>query len=363
MSKTVVRIRASESANETRLPAAESSRSVDPRAIHRVRDAAPGKSTNASHSSDSLFAALTQSLAPLLAETAHDLSNALGSLHLYLDLLEMEADNAENVRQRLREIRPAVRHAEDMTRQLLDPVKLDPAKLDDPVAVESAAKLGRHPARKISLNPVLQRMVPMLSAMLQPDIVLHLTLAPDLVPVAIDPTQIVRIVSNLVLNSRDAMCREGMSPNGELAIETANWRIAGKQPGKPPPKPGAPAQESGLEGTGDISWVLLRVRDSGTGMTNATLARIFQPFFTTKPPGEGSGLGLSSVLRMVQHAGGTIQVESALEKGTDITILFPSTSSRIRKAPQHLQPVSSANRNAELLQSEIQRSPSQRSPR
>jgi len=300
---------------------------------------------NAPRPGGGLFAALAQSLAPLLAETAHDLNNTLGSLHLFLDLLELESDNSEKVRQRLREIHPVVRHAEDMIRQLLDPVKLDPTTLGN------AEKPGGRPARKTSLNPVLQRMVPMLAAMLQPDVVLHLRLAPDLVPVAIDPTHVVRIVSNLVLNSRDAMCREGMSPSGEVIIETANWQVAGKQADNP----GEIDEGSG--------WVLLRVRDTGTGMTDATRARIFQPFFTTKPPGEGSGLGLSSVLRMVQHAGGTIQVESAPEKGTDITILFPSTclrngaGSRNGKAPQHLQQGSSANHNAVLSQSEIQRSP------
>ncbi len=358
MSKTAVRVRASKSPSETSLPAAEGSRRAASRAIHPVCSALSGESTNASLPSDNLFAALTQSLAPLLAETAHDLNNALGSIRLHFDLLELESDNSERVRHRLREIHPVVEHAQDMTRQLLDPVKLG-----NPLKLEDAGKQGypgkpERTARKISLNPVLQRMVPMLSAMLQPDIRLHLCLAPDLVAVAIDPAQVIRIVSNLVLNSRDAMSREGRSPSGAVTIETANWRVAGKRRSNPLSTPRASlSKPNPAKTSSDIAWVLLRVRDTGTGMTDATRARIFQPFFTTKPPDEGSGLGLSSVLRIVQRAGGSIQVESAPEKGTDIMILLPSTGSRNGKAPQHLQPGSSTNRNAVLPQSKIQRSP------
>lgn len=227
-----------------------------------------------------------------IAETAHDLNNALNAIRLHLDLLELESGNAEKVRQRLREIRPAVQHAAAITRRFMNPESLSP-------------RSGARPAREIALNPVLQRMLPILSAMLSQSADLHLCLAPDLAGVVIDSADVIRIVSNLVLNSRAALARP--APHTEqVTIETANWHVPG--------------------------WVLLRVRDTGAGMSSATRANIFQPSFTTKA--EGAGLGLSSVLRMVRRAGGTIQVESAPGIGTEVTILFPSAASRTRKNPQ-----------------------------
>jgi two-component system cell cycle sensor histidine kinase/response regulator CckA len=340
MSKSAVRIRASKSTGEATFSAVVGPRSADSQTIHPAH---PGSGEQADASSgNSLFAALTESLAPLLAETAHDLKNAFGSIRLYFDLLELESASSERVRQRLREIRPMLDHAQDLTRQLMNPVTL--------------GHTGKQPASeepdnpfvpKISLNPVLQRMVPMLSAILQPDVALRLRLAPDLVAVAIDPSQVVRIISNLVLNSRDALSlkttsreaisEEDMGPCGEVSIETANWRIAGPRLSNPPGIEGDPRKPK-TPGIGeDSQWVLLRVRDTGLGMTDGTRARIFQPFFTTKPPDAGSGLGLSSVLRMVQCAGGHIQVESSPEKGTDITILFPAAGARGGTTPQRSQ--------------------------
>lgn len=229
-----------------------------------------------------------------IAETAHDLNNALNAIRLHLDLLELESGNAEKVRQRLREIRPAVQHAAEITRRFMNPEKL---------SVRPGARL----AREIALNPVLQRMLPILSAMLSQSADLHLCLAPDLAGVVIDSAEVIRIVSNLVLNSRAALARPALHTE-QVTIETANWHVPG--------------------------WVLLRVRDTGAGMSSATRANIFQPSFTTKAPGEGAGLGLSSVLRMVRRAGGTIQVESAPGIGTEVTILFPSAASRTSKNPQ-----------------------------
>ncbi len=258
----------------------------------------------------------------LAAEIAHDLNNALGSLGLHLDLLELSADNGEKVRQRLREIRPVIQHASDLALELTVPRRTN------------AGATENQSARRISLNPVLQRMLPMLSGILPRGTVLYLRLARDLAPVVIDPVHLVRIISNLVLNSRDAVVRatSGIGIKaGEITIETANWRVAASS-----------RKSIRTAANKNRNWILLRVCDTGIGIEDAARARIFEPFFTTKSSGKSAGLGLSSVLRMVQGAGGTIQVESTPQKGTEITILLPSADTPKEKQLSHTERNTSA---------------------
>jgi len=233
---------------------------------------------------------------PLLAETAHDLNNALGSIRLHLDLLELECGNAERVRQRLQEVRPAIEYATDMARQLVSP---------EPLAAHGK---GNRPVRATALNPVLERMLPLLSVILPKGVELNLSLDPDLGPVGLDPSDLIRIVSNLVLNSSAALRRDKRPGKARVMIQTGS----GAAPG----------------------WVRLRVRDTGVGMSAKTKARIFEPFFTTGSNGQGAGLGLSGALRMVRRAGGSIEVHSALGKGTDVIIELPCAALPARKDPQ-----------------------------
>jgi len=143
---------------------------------------------------------------PILAESAHDLNNALTAIRVHLDLLALDTiapdcRTADKVRQRLLQLQPAVQHAAEISRQLMTPEGF------------SASHGNRHP-RRTALNPVLQRMVPILSAMLPPRVDLHLRLAPDLRLVCIDPVHVVRIVSNLVLNSCAALGRDVKQAGG-----------------------------------------------------------------------------------------------------------------------------------------------------
>ncbi len=252
----------------------------------------------------------------ITAETAHDLNNALGSIRLYVDLVEAEADNAAKVRQRVQQMKPAVQHAAGLARELLG---LGTTQgLSQPVA----------------LNSVLEGMGPMLSTLPRRDVAIRLRLSASLTPVAIDPAHVVRIVLNLVLNACDAMPQ-----GGEVMIETANWRIESQsRKARSNRVTGDPASSPANSDGRGSGWVMLRVRDTGRGMSDATRALAFQPFFTTKPPPkpaanlrrEDAGLGLPSVLRMVERAHGTIQIESLPGKGTDITMLFPGSVSKIQ---------------------------------
>ena len=229
----------------------------------------------------------------ILAETAHDLNNALNVVRLQLDLLALDllalgCGSADAVWKRLRLIQPAVGHASDVTKQLMH------------AEVRKSGRRAANLPRPTALNPVVQRMVPILSAMLPHGVVLQLHLTPDLADVAIDPVQVVRIVSNLVLNSCAALSQSGTSGEGQVTLET----------------------------TKDCGSVVLRVRDTGPGMPASARANLFRQYFTSKPLRESAGLGLASVRRMVRRVGGLIQVESAPGSGTEVSIRFPAPTPR-----------------------------------
>ncbi len=127
---------------------------------------------------------------------------------------------------------------------------------------------------------------------------------PTPVLVVLDPGQLEQVLMNLVVNARDAM------PNGgRLTIETRTLGVGGDSP--------ATDMLSG-------PYAMLKVTDTGSGISSDIQDKIFEPFFTTKSVGQGTGLGLAVVHGIVQQSGGSISVESAIGVGTSFTILFPS---------------------------------------
>ena len=128
-------------------------------------------------------------------------------------------------------------------------------------------------------------------------------LAPELWKVEADANQLENALLNLAVNARDAM-----EPGGTLTISTANG-IIGE----------ADAEDDAMPG----HYVSLAVCDTGAGMSEATMSRVFEPFFTTKEVGKGTGLGLSMVYGFVKQSGGHLRIESALGRGTTVTLYLP----------------------------------------
>ena len=125
-------------------------------------------------------------------------------------------------------------------------------------------------------------------------------LAPDLVPIFADGNGIQQVLLNLVFNAADALQQDG----GVIKVTTEYQR---------PPQGG--------DGAGRVR---VRVTDNGVGIPPDNLERVFEPFFTTKPAGAGAGLGLSLCQRIILNNHGTIGVESAIGKGTTVTICLPA---------------------------------------
>jgi PAS domain S-box-containing protein len=162
-------------------------------------------------------------------------------------------------------------------------------------------QLELHP---VDLNNEIEDMRDLLGATLGGTVHFETLLEPGLWPALVDPTQIELIILNLVINARDAM-----QSGGKLVIKTFNTTIesAPMQAGDPP--------------TGD--HVGLAVIDTGTGIADDVLPRIFEAFFTTKEPGKGSGLGLTQAFAIVKQSGGGVRLKTGVGKGTSVKVYLP----------------------------------------
>jgi CheY-like chemotaxis protein len=149
-------------------------------------------------------------------------------------------------------------------------------------------------------------------------------MAEDLRPVKVDPGQIEQVIANLAINAKDAM------PNGgKLTLETANVRLDGKL-----------VSEDVVVAPGD--YVQLAVTDTGVGIAAEDKEHIFEPFYTTKKEGKGTGLGLATCYGIVKQNGGYIWADSKINKGTTFSIYFPcveeiSKSRAKQESKEHLR--------------------------
>src|SRR3984893_15359673 len=161
--------------------------------------------------------------------------------------------------------------------------------------------------RLLDLNVVAADMRTMLKRLIEEDVTVVLGLRPEPAFVAADRGQVEQIVLNLAVNARDAMPR-----GGTLTIETANAELDEHY---------AKTHVAVKPGP----YVVLTVTDTGTGMTPQVQARLFEPFFTSKELGRGTGRGLATVHGIVARSGGSVDVSSEVGKGTSVTVYFPRT--------------------------------------
>ena len=253
-----------------------------------------------------------ESLGQLAGGIAHDFNNLLGVIVNYANFVAEEAESpapdGTAIGSDARQILRAGERGTELTRQLLAFARKEVAR-----------------PQLLDLNAVLAGLEQELHRSLGGQITLTIRRAPDLPAVSFDPGQIEQVLVNLALNARDAM-----PDGGQLVIDTAAFRAG---PDRPDLEPGR--------------YVRLRVGDSGSGMPPEVAERALEPFFTTKPKGEATGLGLATVYGIVTQAGGTMGIESTVGVGTTVTILLPASSSPCPAADQG--PVSTAGSGETLL--------------
>ncbi len=254
------------------------------RAMHEVEERAERRRLEAQF----IEAQKMEVLGQLAAGVAHDFNNILGVIMGYSDIMLMKLAATDPLRTPVTEIRRASERAAGLTLQLL---VFGRKQTVQPVVTD--------------LNVVLRDLEQMLQRLIDENIIL--TLVPGTQPghIMADPGYIGQVLMNLAVNARDAM-PEG----GRLTIATSRVTLdesfTRSHPGT---KPG--------------DYMLLSVSDTGSGMPPEVKARIFDAFFTTKPAGKGTGLGLATCQTIVQQSGGFITVHSELGKGTLFQIHFP----------------------------------------
>ncbi len=231
-----------------------------------------------------------EGLGRLAGGIAHDFNNILTGILGYVSLLQDEIQPGTEARADLDEIERASRRASDLTRQLLT----------------FARKQTVSPS-VVDLNELIGNVDRILRRLIGEDVEMVIDLADGLPPVRVDPAQLEQVLTNLVVNARDAMPH-----GGRISVTT---RLVQATP-----------TELGIGigvGARITDFVQLEVRDTGVGMDAATMARVFEPFFTTKEPGRGTGLGLAISYGIVQEAGGAIALSSDPGAGTAVTIHLP----------------------------------------
>jgi PAS domain S-box-containing protein len=229
-----------------------------------------------------------EAVGQLAGGVAHDFNNLLMLIQAHNERLNGRLSPSDPARKDSLEIERAVTRATALTQQLLAFSRRQVLQL-----------------RALDLNTVLTDVAKMLDRLIPANIELNILTAASPNLVKADRGQLEQVILNLAVNARDAM-PEG----GRLSIETKNVELretyAGSHARIPPG-----------------NYVILSVRDTGTGMRREIQARIFEPFFTTKTPGKGTGLGLAIVYGVVKQSGAWITAHSELEKGTTFDIYFP----------------------------------------
>ncbi|RME28615.1 MAG: response regulator, partial [Deltaproteobacteria bacterium] len=235
-----------------------------------------------------------EAIGRLAGGIAHDFNNLLTGIMGYAELIEASLDPDHRARPWATEILDSSRRAADLVGQLL---AFASQRIVEPQVIQP--------------NRVLARCENILGRLLGEDIELVVRPAADLWNVRVDPSQIDQVLVNLAVNARDAM-----PAGGHLSIETANATLHD-------------ASHPMIDGPINGNFVVISVSDDGQGMDAQTRKRIFEPFFSTKGPGEGTGLGLSTVYGIVAQAGGFITVHSAPGHGTTFKLYLPATDQEV----------------------------------
>lgn len=228
----------------------------------------------------------------LAGGVAHDFNNLLMVIRSYAEMLQDSLAADDSSRKKTQQILQAAERAASLTAQLL-----------------AFSRKQIISSRIIDLNKTISETTNMLRRMVGEDVDFQIIGGESLWPIKADSDQIVQILMNLCVNSRDAMPR-----GGTLTIATRNVTI-GKESQENQDTQNLPPGE----------YVTLSVTDTGVGISGETQQRMFEPFFTTKEIGRGTGLGLSTVYGIVEQSGGHIRIRSGVGEGACFTIYLPKS--------------------------------------
>ncbi len=227
-----------------------------------------------------------ESIGTLAGGVAHDFNNLLTTMLGNTELLKRQFQEQPEIFAKLRQIEKSGQRAAELTRNLLAFSRRNPTVL-----------------RVINLNHLMEETLAILRSSIPANIEIQLELDPDLPYVEADETQLQQVLINLALNARDAI-----SKNGNITISTRR-SIDPQSNGDDDP----------------TVYAVLDVSDNGHGIPEDVLHRVFEPFYTTKEVGKGTGLGLAMVYGIIKKHGGFIEVKSAPKVGSKFSVYIPVT--------------------------------------
>lgn len=261
-----------------------------------VTDKEAARSQEARLLAELVHARKVESLGHLVSGVAHDFNNLLTCIMGNLSLIERHSDDDPDVVRHTAEAGLAVDRAAALAKQLL-----------------SFGRKQSTAPRPLDLGALVERTHAILNRLISENIHLEICLGPDLWSVRADPNQIEQAIINLVVNARDAI-----GDTGRIRVLTRNLHLDE-----------APKDLVSDSSIAPGDYVELSVEDTGSGISEAIQKRIFQPFFTTKDVGHGTGLGLFAVSSAARQAGGAIALTSELGQGSSFRILLPALTETV----------------------------------
>lgn len=230
-----------------------------------------------------------ESLGTLAGGIAHDFNNILGAIIGYAELTQIQCQEGSKLEKYVSQISKAGNRAAELVKQIL-----------------WFSRQGLEEKRPLEISRVVKDALKLIEVTLPATVEIIKKISPDLPPVLGNEIQIHQIVMNLCTNAYHAIKKSNGTLGVSLVVESIHEQDVGSFPGVAP---------------GD--YIKLSVSDDGCGIPPEVINRIFEPYFTTKPVGEGTGLGLSTVHGIIKDHGGCIQVYSEVGTGTTFDVLFP----------------------------------------
>ncbi|MEQ1705987.1 MAG: ATP-binding protein, partial [Rickettsiales bacterium] len=239
-----------------------------------------------------------QAVGQLAGGVAHDFNNLLTAMIGFCDLLLMRHPAGDQSFADIMQVKQNANRAANLVRQLL-----------------AFSRRQTLQPKIIDLTDVLADLANLVRRLIGENIELKMTHGRDIGRVRADQGQLEQVIINLAVNARDAM-----KNGGTLTIRTSKCHIDRTHP--LPKDLIAPSEEDSTIAEGD--YVLVEVIDTGCGIPKLLMQKIFEPFFSTKEVGSGTGLGLSTVFGIVKQTGGYVYVASKENEGTNFSLFFPS---------------------------------------
>ncbi|MBW1863350.1 MAG: response regulator [Deltaproteobacteria bacterium] len=250
-----------------------------------------------------------EALGQMASGVAHDFNNILSAIMGYAEIAQYDIPEKNQVTQSIEQVLKASHRAKDLVSQIL--------------AFSRQSEQERIP---VQVHQIVEEALKLLRASMPTTIEIRQDIATNGSAILADPTQIHQILMNLCTNAHHAMREKG----GILEVNVSNMEVGGNELATYPNlKPGP--------------YIKLSISDTGDGMDQSTLERIFDPYFTTKEKGVGTGMGLAVVHGIVKSHDGAITVSSEQGRGTTFNVLFPRVQKDIEHEAEAFEPLPSGN--------------------